>query len=114
MEILIISMLKVVIYQKAGNDNQKFNITKNSDGSYVIKTKISSNKSAVEIANASIESGGNVQQYTINGHACQNWIFENGSTNLRAKNKKNELEKEIVKTEVYKTNDLVHTVVFVK
>ena len=104
----------VVIYQKAGNDNQKFNITKNSDGSYVIKTKISSNKSAVEIANASIGSGGNVQQYTINGHACQNWIFENGSTNLRAKNKKNELEKEIVKTEVYKTNDLVHTVVFVK
>ena len=37
------------------------------------------------------------------------------TTKLRAKNpKKEESEKEVVKTEVYKTDDLVHTVVFIK
>ena len=104
----------IIIYQKAGNDNQKFKITKNTDGSYLIKTKISSNKCAIEIANSSIASGGNVQHYTLNGDACQNWIFESPSSKLRGKNIKNELEKDIVKTEVYKTDDLVHTIVFVK
>ena len=66
----------IEIYKYGGSTNQQFYITKNSDGSCIIKTRISGNKSAVEIKNAGLESGNNVQQWSLNGHACQNWIFE--------------------------------------
>ncbi|MBO5461189.1 MAG: RICIN domain-containing protein, partial [Ruminococcus sp.] len=66
----------VDIYQYNGGDNQQFMITRNADGSYKIRTKISGNKSAVEIANAGVGSGDNVQQWEINGANCQDWIFE--------------------------------------
>lgn len=64
------------IYQYKGEDNQKFMLTKNDDGSYKIRTKITGEKSAVEIVNASKESGANVQQYEVNGANCQDWILE--------------------------------------
>lgn len=64
------------IYQNNGGNNQQFKLVKNSDGSYKILTKISGDKSAVEIAWGSMESGANVQQYEINGETCQNWIME--------------------------------------
>ena len=64
------------IYQINGGNNQQFKFIKNSDGSYKILTKISSDKSAVEIAWGSLESGANVQQYEINGESCQNWILD--------------------------------------
>ena len=66
----------IEIYQYNGLSNQQFYITQNSDGSYIIKTRISGNNSAVEIKDAGIQSGNNVQQWTLNGHNCQNWIFE--------------------------------------
>jgi len=66
----------VDIYQYNGGDNQKFMLTKNADGSYKIRTKISGGKSAVEIANAGTGSGDNVQQWEINGANCQDWILE--------------------------------------
>lgn len=66
----------IQIYSYKGTDNQKFKFTKNSDGSYKILTKISGDKSGVEIANAETTSGSNVQQWTINGANCQDWILE--------------------------------------
>ncbi|MBR1591739.1 MAG: RICIN domain-containing protein [Ruminococcus sp.] len=66
----------VDIYTFNGGDNQQFMLTKNADGSYKIRTKISGGKSAVEIANAGTGSGDNVQQWEINGANCQDWILE--------------------------------------
>ena len=107
----------IEINQFTGGDSHKFYITKNSDGSYIIKTKVTNNASAVEIANAGKGSGDNVQQWTLNDYPNQNWIFEqvSMSTKLKGKNtKSSKKETEIVKTEIYKNDELVHTVVFVK
>lgn len=64
------------IYKYNGGKNQQFMFTKNADGSYKIRTRVSDNKSAVEIANAGVGSGDNVQQWEINGANCQDWILE--------------------------------------
>lgn len=64
------------IYTYKGDPNQLFMFTKNDDGSYKILTKITDCKSAVEVANADKSSGANIQQYTVNGASCQNWILE--------------------------------------
>lgn len=66
----------ICIYEFNGGDNQKFKFAKNSDGSYKILTKVSNDKSAVEIENGSAEYGANVQEWEINGAECQNWILE--------------------------------------
>ncbi|MCR5717776.1 MAG: RICIN domain-containing protein [Oscillospiraceae bacterium] len=66
----------VDIYTYNGGDNQKFMLTKNADGSYKLRTKITGGKSAVEIADAGKGSGDNVQQWEINGANCQDWILE--------------------------------------
>ncbi len=64
------------IYNYNGGTNQQFMIAENSDGTYKILTRISNCASAVEIADASKESGANVQQWEINNASCQNWILE--------------------------------------
>ncbi|MDE6787961.1 MAG: RICIN domain-containing protein [Ruminococcus sp.] len=64
------------IYQSNKGTNQQFMFTKNSDGSYKILTKVSSGKSAVEVANADKSSGANIQQWELNDAGCQNWILE--------------------------------------
>ncbi len=64
------------IYQLNNGDNQKFMITKNSDGSYKLRPKITGDKSAVEIKDAGKGSGDNVQIWEVNGANCQDWIFE--------------------------------------
>ncbi|MEE5992093.1 MAG: RICIN domain-containing protein [Oscillospiraceae bacterium] len=64
------------IYQYNGGKNQQFMFTKNADGSYKIRTRISGDKSAVEIASAGVGSGDNVQQWEVNGANCQDWILE--------------------------------------
>ena len=51
----------VEIYKATQGDSQKFLITQNSDGSYTIKTKITNNQSAVEVAAYGTGSGDNVQ-----------------------------------------------------
>lgn len=66
----------ISIYKFSASDNQKFMITKNSDGSYKIRTKITSEKSVIEVADASSSNGANIQQYQINGNGCQDWILE--------------------------------------
>ena len=56
--------------------------TKNADGSYKIRTKITGEASAVEVTSALMTSGANVQQWEINGANCQDWILEPASTEL--------------------------------
>ncbi len=64
------------IYQYNGGVNQQFMLTKNSDGSYKIRTRVSGEASAVEVADASAASGANVQQWEVNGVSCQDWVLE--------------------------------------
>ena len=106
----------IEIYQSNGGDSQKFYIEAQSDGSYIIKTKITNNGSAVEVADAGKGSGDNIQQWSLNNYPNQNWIFEPAtvSVRLRGKNPNSGEKMEVVKTEIYKEKDLVHTVVFVK
>ena len=105
------------IYQSTGGDSQNFFISENSDWSYIIKTKITNNQSAVEVANYGKGSGDNVQQWSLTGHESQSWIFEpvaDPHLKLHSRNIKNNKEKTIIKTQVYKEKNYVHTVVFVK
>ncbi len=105
----------IEIYKYTGGDNQKFYIEKNSNGSYIIKTKITNIGSAIEVADAGKENGYNVQQWSLNNYPNQEWEFEEVSLKLKGKKKISaKAEKEIVKTELYKNDDCVHTVVFVK
>lgn len=64
------------IYTDTQSDAQKFKLIENIDGSYMILTKSSSDRSAIEIENALDINGGNVQQFEVNGHDCQKWILE--------------------------------------
>ncbi|MDE7225643.1 MAG: RICIN domain-containing protein, partial [Ruminococcus sp.] len=64
------------IYSYKNEINQQFMFTKNSDGSYKILTRVSGEKSAVEVESAKKESGANIQQWTVNDASCQNWILE--------------------------------------
>ena len=105
----------VEINKSNKNDSQKFMITENNDGSYIIKTKITNNQSAVEVAEYGKSSGDNVQQWTLTGHESQSWIFESvANPRLRLCSKKIETQKKVIKTQIYKEKDFVHTVVFVK
>ena len=54
---------------------EKFKFLEAEDG-YVILTKSSGDKSAVEVADSSREDGGNVQQLTRNGSLQQIWVLE--------------------------------------
>lgn len=64
------------IYKYNGAINQQFMLTKNADDSYKIRTRISGETSAVEVADASKIGGANVQQWEVNGATCQDWILE--------------------------------------
>lgn len=64
------------LYNFNGKDNQQFRFTKNADGSYKIRTKVSGNKSAVEVINALKDAGANIQQWEVNGVNCQDWIVD--------------------------------------
>lgn len=55
---------------------QLYLFEQNADGSYTIYTKASDCKSVVEVADASRNSGANVQQWESNGNACQHWTLE--------------------------------------
>ncbi len=66
----------IALYTFNGGDNQQYKFTKNADGSYKIRTKVSGNSSAIEVINALTEAGANVQQWEVNGANCQDWIVE--------------------------------------
>ena len=104
-----------------GENNQKFYIQYKEKGIYLIKSRISKNKFGLELENNKIGINNNLKQGPINGSPEQNWIFEaiedkNKTTKLKAANVNNMNEKseKIVKTVIYKDDELVHTVVFVK
>ena len=61
---------------KEGEETQQFYMSDNLDGSYIIKTKISGNNSAVEIKYGDLNSGAIIQQCALNSLKNQNWIFE--------------------------------------
>lgn len=69
----------ISIYQKNGGTNQHFMFKENSDGSYKICTRVSGERSAVEVIGADKSSGANVQEWEINGANCQDWILEKAS-----------------------------------
>ena len=66
----------IQIYSNTSSDAQLFRFYENSDGSYTITTKNSTDSSAVEIVNAYTTSGANVQEWERNGATCQNWNAE--------------------------------------
>ncbi len=76
---------ELLTYNKSTN-TQMMRFVKNPDGSYLIVPRTGFNKTsnrytkALEVANASSAAGGNVQAYTVNGNACQNWVIETFTT----------------------------------
>ena len=83
-----------------------FKFSKNPDGSYLILTRASREACYVEVINASITNGGNIQQWEPTNHACQSWnanIVDDVSLSLNS-----------VKTHIYKDKDCVYTVLFVR
>ena len=66
----------ICVYQYNGGDNQKFKFVKNVDGSYKIKSKITGDKSCIEVADAAKSSGANVRQWDSNGLNCQKWTLQ--------------------------------------
>ena len=54
------------INEYKGETSQQFYISENFNGSYIIKTRLSGNNSAVEIKDAGIESGNIIQQWVLN------------------------------------------------
>ena len=105
-----------------GENNQKFYIQYKEKGIYLIKSRISKNKFGFELKNNKIGINDKLKQAPINGSPEQNWIFEaieinNKTTKLKAanvNNNMNEKSEKVVKTVIYKDDELVHTVVFVK
>ena len=105
-----------------GEINQKFYIKYKEKGIYLIKSRISKNKFGIELKNNKIGINDKLKQAPINGSPEQNWIFEaieinNKTTKLKAanvNNNMNEKSEKVVKTVIYKDDELVHTVVFVK
>ena len=106
-----------------GENNQKFYIIYKEKGIYLIKSRISKNKFGLELENNKIGINNKLKQGPINGSPERNWIFEaiedkNKTTKLKAANvnkiNMNEKSEKVVKTVIYKDDELVHTVVFVK
>jgi pectin lyase len=65
----------IAIYTNTKSDAQLFKFVKVSDNTYTIVTKVSNDKSCVEVKDASLESGANVQEWECNSNSCQNWIL---------------------------------------
>ncbi len=72
------------VWENTASDAQLFRFLRQENGSYVIATKVSDSKSAVEVKDASGISGENVQEWERNGHACQTWFIDNAVTSAGA------------------------------
>lgn len=64
------------IWSNTYADAQKFKFIDNGDGTYCLATKSTQDASCVEVKDALMDSGANVQQWERNGHACQAWSLE--------------------------------------
>jgi lysophospholipase L1-like esterase len=63
----------IVVAEKNGYSDQFFKFADNGDGTVTILTRASRDASAVEVGSAATNNGANVQQWEVNGHACQKW-----------------------------------------
>ena len=105
-----------------GEDNQKFYINYKEKGLFLIRSKISKNKYAIELKNNKIGINDKVKQAPVNGSMEQNWLFEsienkNKTNKLKVANVNNNMDaqhEKVVKTVIYKDDECVHTVIFVK
>ena len=105
-----------------GEDNQKFYIQYKEKGLYYIKSKSSKNKFCIELKSKKIGINNKVTQGLYSKSLEQNWFLEpiinTYKTNkLKTQNNNsnmNEKREKVVKTVIYKDDELVHTVVFVK
>lgn len=71
----------IQIYNAWNGDPQKFIIqTTEKNNIYTIATKSSSGSKNIDVSNAGKEDGTNVHQWTYNGNANQQWIFETVNT----------------------------------
>ena len=59
----------------SGADSQKFKLKRSGSG-YLLLTKCSNETKCVEVADAATGAGANVQQWEVNGNACQLWSLE--------------------------------------
>ena len=64
------------IFTDTQSDAQQFKFITDKNGNYIITTKSTADRSAVEVADALSSDGANVQQFTLNGHSCQAWVLE--------------------------------------
>lgn len=62
-----------IVAYSSKDSAQLFRFTKNLDGSYSIITHASRDACLVEVANASVENGANVQQWEPTNSDCQKW-----------------------------------------
>ena len=73
----------IQIYQANNLDPQTFKVKQVSSGKYALLTKCSNETKAVDVYGWSTANGGNINQWTYNGGACQQFQFEavGGSSN---------------------------------
>lgn len=77
----------IQLWQDNSSKAQQFEFTKNSDGTYRIKSMISGK--VLDAQGAGMTSGTNVFQYTYNGTANQHWYLERTSIGTYALRNKN-------------------------
>lgn len=73
------------LYQNNGGDNQKFMFLETGDGNYQICTKVSECKSAVEVAESSTSSFGNIQEWELRDAKSQLWTLEPAAIPVKGK-----------------------------
>ena len=91
-----------------------FLFSKNPDGSYYIIPRNLKETFLVEVINAGIQNGDNIQIWVPTNHPCQLWKINKISEKEEEKEELKEANLNIVKIETYKDKDCVHTVVFTK
>lgn len=64
----------IQLYKDNDSNAQKWNIVRNSDGSYTFKN--AANGKALDLASAKAEEGVNIQQWTSNNSAAQKWNLQ--------------------------------------
>ena len=103
-----------------GEDNQKFIVQSRGKDLYIIRTKITKNKYVIELQDKKIGINDKVKQGISKHSPEQQWIFEPienkaKAIKLKASNPNMETKQEkVVKTVIYKDDELVHTIVYVK
>ncbi len=65
--------ISMCIWEDASTDTQRFTISPCADGTFRILTESSNSANAVEVINADTSDGADIQQWEVNGHACQTW-----------------------------------------